>query len=84
MIISHRHEDHTTGLTYLLKINPEVSVYVSKEKFKILGSGSPGNFYPITEVIEIFNDIYLLLATLKIPEAHDLNKVSLALKQKKD
>jgi 7,8-dihydropterin-6-yl-methyl-4-(beta-D-ribofuranosyl)aminobenzene 5'-phosphate synthase len=27
-VISHRHADHATGLKYLLKINPDVTVYV--------------------------------------------------------
>ncbi len=28
VIISHRHADHTTGLRYVLKVNPNVTVYV--------------------------------------------------------
>jgi 7,8-dihydropterin-6-yl-methyl-4-(beta-D-ribofuranosyl)aminobenzene 5'-phosphate synthase len=28
VVISHRHTDHTSGLKYLLKINPDVTVYV--------------------------------------------------------
>ena len=31
VIISHRHGDHTTGLTYLLKVNPGVVIYVPQE-----------------------------------------------------
>jgi 7,8-dihydropterin-6-yl-methyl-4-(beta-D-ribofuranosyl)aminobenzene 5'-phosphate synthase len=28
VVISHRHTDHTTGLRYVLKVNPNVTVYV--------------------------------------------------------
>jgi 7,8-dihydropterin-6-yl-methyl-4-(beta-D-ribofuranosyl)aminobenzene 5'-phosphate synthase len=28
VVISHRHSDHTTGLRYVLKVNPTVTVYV--------------------------------------------------------
>jgi 7,8-dihydropterin-6-yl-methyl-4-(beta-D-ribofuranosyl)aminobenzene 5'-phosphate synthase len=28
VVISHRHADHTTGLNYVLKVNPSITVYV--------------------------------------------------------
>lgn len=31
VVISHRHGDHTSGLTYLLKVNPRVAIYVPQE-----------------------------------------------------
>jgi 7,8-dihydropterin-6-yl-methyl-4-(beta-D-ribofuranosyl)aminobenzene 5'-phosphate synthase len=31
VVISHRHTDHASGLKYLLKINPDVTVYVSAD-----------------------------------------------------
>lgn len=31
VVISHRHGDHTSGLTYLLKMNPDVPIYVPRE-----------------------------------------------------
>jgi 7,8-dihydropterin-6-yl-methyl-4-(beta-D-ribofuranosyl)aminobenzene 5'-phosphate synthase len=31
VIISHRHGDHTSGLSYLLKVNPHVPIYVPQE-----------------------------------------------------
>ena len=46
VVISHRHGDHTTGLTHLFEINPAVPVYVPKEKFGLFGSNLPGTFYP--------------------------------------
>lgn len=30
-VISHRHGDHTSGLTYLLKVNPGVKIYAPQE-----------------------------------------------------
>ena len=35
VVISHRHADHTTGLKYVLSVNPNVTVYVPAD----LGSG---------------------------------------------
>src|SRR5512146_1276801 len=31
VVISHRHADHTSGLNYLLSVNPKVKVYVPDE-----------------------------------------------------
>jgi 7,8-dihydropterin-6-yl-methyl-4-(beta-D-ribofuranosyl)aminobenzene 5'-phosphate synthase len=31
VIISHRHGDHTSGLDYLLEVNPKVTIYVPQE-----------------------------------------------------
>lgn len=31
VVISHRHGDHTSGLTYLLKVNPGVTIYAPQE-----------------------------------------------------
>lgn len=31
VVISHRHSDHTGGLTHLLKVNPGVKIYVPRE-----------------------------------------------------
>ncbi len=44
-VISHRHGDHTSGLSYLLSINPSVKIYVPKETFGVFGSALPGTFY---------------------------------------
>jgi len=37
-IISHRHGDHTSGLTYLLKVNPSVKIYAPQENAGIFGA----------------------------------------------
>ena len=42
MVISHRHADHTTGLRYVLKINPGVTVYVPADG----GNGFGGSDFP--------------------------------------
>lgn len=31
VVISHRHGDHTSGLTYLLNVNPDVKIYAPQE-----------------------------------------------------
>ena len=33
VVISHRHSDHTSGLSYLLAVNPKVKIYVPDERF---------------------------------------------------
>jgi 7,8-dihydropterin-6-yl-methyl-4-(beta-D-ribofuranosyl)aminobenzene 5'-phosphate synthase len=44
-IVSHRHGDHTSGLNYLLKVNPGVKIYAPQENFGIFGAALPGTFY---------------------------------------
>lgn len=41
VVISHRHTDHTTGLKYLLSINPNVPIYAPLESFGIFGGAVP-------------------------------------------
>jgi 7,8-dihydropterin-6-yl-methyl-4-(beta-D-ribofuranosyl)aminobenzene 5'-phosphate synthase len=44
-IVSHRHGDHTSGLNYLMTVNPDVPIYVPKENFGVFGAALPGTFY---------------------------------------
>jgi 7,8-dihydropterin-6-yl-methyl-4-(beta-D-ribofuranosyl)aminobenzene 5'-phosphate synthase len=44
-VISHRHGDHTAGLSYLLRVNPRVTIYAPKESFGVFGAALPGTFY---------------------------------------
>ncbi len=44
-IVSHRHGDHTSGLNYLLKVNPSVKIYAPQENFGVFGAALPGTFY---------------------------------------
>src|SRR5215469_8541453 len=37
-IISHRHGDHTSGLSYLLGAYPTVKIYAPKEPFGVFGA----------------------------------------------
>src|SRR5215831_9072724 len=42
VVISHRHGDHTSGLNYLLRVNPGVKIYVPRETYGVFGSSLPG------------------------------------------
>ena len=44
VVISHRHADHATGLRYVLKVNPNVTVYVPADA----GNGFGGAAFPTT------------------------------------
>jgi 7,8-dihydropterin-6-yl-methyl-4-(beta-D-ribofuranosyl)aminobenzene 5'-phosphate synthase len=45
VVMSHRHGDHMGGMTYLLKVNPRVTIYAPKESFGIYGAELPSSFY---------------------------------------
>jgi 7,8-dihydropterin-6-yl-methyl-4-(beta-D-ribofuranosyl)aminobenzene 5'-phosphate synthase len=46
VIISHRHGDHTSGLGYLLEVNPDVKIYVPREPAFFRGPLPPGFLEP--------------------------------------
>jgi 7,8-dihydropterin-6-yl-methyl-4-(beta-D-ribofuranosyl)aminobenzene 5'-phosphate synthase len=58
-VVSHRHGDHTSGLNYLIKVNPNVKIYAPKENFGVFGAALPGTFYKKEESLpsemEYFN-----------------------------
>src|SRR3979411_94573 len=37
VVISHRHADHTSGITYLLTVNPKVQIYVPADTLALFG-----------------------------------------------
>ena len=45
VVVSHRHGDHTSGLNYLMTVNPDVPIYAPKENFGVFGAALPGTFY---------------------------------------
>jgi len=45
VVISHRHADHTSGLSYLLRVNPAVKIYTPDEPFGLFARGVPNDFY---------------------------------------
>ncbi|MGH9929932.1 MAG: MBL fold metallo-hydrolase [Pyrinomonadaceae bacterium] len=45
VIVTHRHGDHTSGLNYLMSVNPGVKIYAPKENFGVFGAALPGTFY---------------------------------------
>jgi 7,8-dihydropterin-6-yl-methyl-4-(beta-D-ribofuranosyl)aminobenzene 5'-phosphate synthase len=44
VVISHRHADHTSGITYLLSVNPNVKIYTPDEPFGLFARGVPNSF----------------------------------------
>jgi len=51
VVLSHRHSDHVSGLSYLLDVNPKVKIYAPKEGFGIFGSDLPSKFYRKDEAL---------------------------------
>jgi 7,8-dihydropterin-6-yl-methyl-4-(beta-D-ribofuranosyl)aminobenzene 5'-phosphate synthase len=45
LVMSHRHGDHMGGMSYLLSVNPKVTIYAPKESFGVYGADLPGTFY---------------------------------------
>ena len=45
VVISHRHADHTSGITYLLTVNPKVKIYVPDEPWGLFARGVTNDFY---------------------------------------
>jgi len=52
VVVSHRHADHATGLKYLLKVNPSVTIYVPTDGANGFGGApiSPTYFRPETSL----------------------------------
>lgn len=44
VVVSHRHGDHTSGLRYLLRVNPRVRIYAPREGFGVFGNAVPYRF----------------------------------------
>jgi 7,8-dihydropterin-6-yl-methyl-4-(beta-D-ribofuranosyl)aminobenzene 5'-phosphate synthase len=51
VVISHRHADHTSGISYLLKVNPTVKIYTPDEAFGLFARGVPNSFYRKDEAL---------------------------------
>ena len=51
VVISHRHGDHTSGLNYLLKVNPKVKIFAPAEMFGVFGSTLPKGFYKSVDTL---------------------------------
>src|SRR5215813_10045531 len=51
VVISHRHGDHTSGLNYLLRVNPKVTIYAPAELFGVFGSTLPKGFYKTVDTL---------------------------------
>src|SRR5262249_36124572 len=45
VVMSHRHGDHMGGLSYVLKVNPKVTIYAPREAFGVYGGDLPSSFY---------------------------------------
>jgi 7,8-dihydropterin-6-yl-methyl-4-(beta-D-ribofuranosyl)aminobenzene 5'-phosphate synthase len=58
VVLSHRHGDHMGGMSYLLKVNPKVTIYAPKENFGVYGSSLPGTFYRRDESLDTAQRYY--------------------------
>jgi 7,8-dihydropterin-6-yl-methyl-4-(beta-D-ribofuranosyl)aminobenzene 5'-phosphate synthase len=58
VVLSHRHGDHMGGMSYLLKVNPKVTIYAPKENFGVYGSSLPGTFYRRDESLDAAQRYY--------------------------
>lgn len=45
VVISHRHSDHSSGINYLLTINPKIKIYVPDEPWGLFARGVGNDFY---------------------------------------
>jgi 7,8-dihydropterin-6-yl-methyl-4-(beta-D-ribofuranosyl)aminobenzene 5'-phosphate synthase len=45
VVISHRHGDHISGLSHVLRLNPKVKIYGPREAFGVFGSAIPASLY---------------------------------------
>jgi glyoxylase-like metal-dependent hydrolase (beta-lactamase superfamily II) len=45
VVISHRHDDHISGLNYLLRVNPTVKIYTSADPWGPFGWAAPKSLY---------------------------------------
>ena len=43
VVMSHRHGDHMGGLSYVLKVNPDVKIYAPKERSGVYGDDQPSS-----------------------------------------
>lgn len=50
-VVTHRHGDHTSGLNYLLSVNPKVKIYAPKENFGVFGAELPGSFLKANDAL---------------------------------
>src|SRR3984957_17809 len=52
VVLSHRHADHISGVSYLLSANPKVKIYAPAEGLcSIFGSAVPSGFYRKDEAL---------------------------------
>jgi 7,8-dihydropterin-6-yl-methyl-4-(beta-D-ribofuranosyl)aminobenzene 5'-phosphate synthase len=45
VVISHRHDDHISGLNYLLRVNPTVKIYTAADPWGPFGWTAPNSLY---------------------------------------
>lgn len=67
VVVSHRHTDHATGLDYLLKVNPGVTVYAPRELATGFGDAVPKTFYRTDESLP---------KTMRYFEGHPPDKIA--------
>lgn len=51
VVLSHRHNDHISGLNYLLRVNPTVKIYAPAEPWGPFGWSTPNSLYRKDEAL---------------------------------
>ncbi len=69
VVVSHRHTDHATGLDYVLKQNPSVTVYAPRELAGGFGDTVPKTFYRLTNLCPAACAILVVIRPKKLPLA---------------
>lgn len=78
-VISHWHDDHTSGLDYIRDINPNVPIYIPVDFSKENTDQNNFKITQLTEINEISQNIFIISALRNKPELSKLQELTLAL-----
>lgn len=79
VVISHWHDDHTAGLDYIREIKPEIPIYVPTDFSSNNSEQAKFKFTRLTEITEIFQDIFIISSLRDKAGLSKLQELALAL-----